>query len=124
MNKTNEERAYVEEQQVVEQATEESRWVAGQTLGTENATMGEHPEEWCTSFSTGKADDGNATTIEPGDDRTADDESDGKPNKSGRRSSPRSDRVDNRRRGRMCRRTSVTGYKFRTTREDSRVKLA
>ena len=58
---------YVEEQQVLDQATEESpigarmrcttatRWVAGKTLETENATKGEHPEECCTSSNTCKA---------------------------------------------------------------------
>ena len=70
------------------------------------------------------ADDRNVMIIEPGDDWTADDESDGKPNKSEGRSGLRSDRVDVRRRGRMCRRTSVSGYKFRTARGGSQVKLA
>ena len=58
-NEANEEWASVEEQQVVEQATDESqdwcmhkmyaRWVAGKTLETENVTKGKHLEEWCRS---------------------------------------------------------------------------
>ena len=63
------------------------------------------------------ADDRNVMIIKPGDDRTADDESDGKLNKSGGRSGLRSDLVDVVRSGRMCRRTSVTGSKFRTREE-------
>ena len=35
--------------------TTAARWVAGKTLETENATKGEHPEEWCTSFNACKA---------------------------------------------------------------------
>ena len=65
----------------------------------------------------------NVTMIEPGDDGTADDESDGKAVhhlEEGRVLNP----TDVRRRGRTCRRTSMTEYKFRATRRDSQVKLA
>ena len=63
--------------------TTAARSVAGKTAETENATKGERPEEWCTSSNAGKvdvADNRNVTISEPGDDRTADDESDGKSN--------------------------------------------
>ena len=82
--------------------TTAARWVAGKTKG-------EHLQCWQGDVADGR----NVTIIDPGDDRTADDETDGKPNKSGRGSGLRSDRVDMRRSGRTCRRTSVTEYKFR-----------
>ena len=52
--------------------TTAARWGAGKTLETENVTTGENPEEWCTWH------DRKVMIIELGDDRTADDESDGK----------------------------------------------
>ena len=32
-----------------------AKWAAGKNLETENATKGEHPGEWCTSFNARKA---------------------------------------------------------------------
>ena len=126
---TNEEWAHVEEQQVVEQATSriaelvharEARRPPG---GLPERPLRRRTERRANILRSGArvrhwqgdvADDWNVTIIELGDDRTADDESERKPNKSGRRSGLRSDRVDVRRRGRTCRRTSVTRNKFWT----------
>ena len=100
-NETNEELANVEEQQVVEQATEESQdWCMhemhdGRQVGCPKDPWDGRRNERRTSSGVVRefqhlqgdvADDRNVTIIELGDDRSADDESDGKPNKSGRRS--------------------------------------
>ena len=63
-NEAKEEWAYVEEQQVVEQAPEESQICAGMRCSTaakwlperplRHATKGERPEEWCTSSTLGR----------------------------------------------------------------------